>query len=395
MKTATQLNLTNPLMLYALLWGSALGLTSLALTVNLAPMNVETVALVLSTVATFAVAGGLHVVAFPSRDVRRSSSPMAEQMVAFREPVRKLLIIWGLGSALEAALGGGLPLMWIFTGSAKTYADFGVPMLHGLLMSLYMLSTTALYLDYQCTGDRRRLRASRLLLIWPILLMSRGAMIWIVLQIACVHLFHNPVRIGNILKYLAIVLGVIWLFGFIGDLRMGGNKEWMDGLLNLEHGAWIAKLPTGFIWVYLYITASLNNVVTNIQNLQPTYSFYFSSKGLFPSVLRDALFDPSAKYIELAVEAFNTSTFFENFLRDFGVRGTVAVVAVLQLGCIHIYRLARQGEAWALLAYAVCFQALALSVFSDNFTSLPNIAQIGVALLCGRQVQRRLRPAER
>ena len=51
---------------------------------------------------------------------------------------RILFYIWMLVSVGEIVASGGLPIVWLFTGSSKNYQDFGIKSLHGFLISLLL-----------------------------------------------------------------------------------------------------------------------------------------------------------------------------------------------------------------------------------------------------------------
>ena len=48
--------------------------------------------------------------------------------------------------AIQVLFSKGFPLLWLVTGNGKTYIDFGITSLNGLLNALYLGSTTAYFL---------------------------------------------------------------------------------------------------------------------------------------------------------------------------------------------------------------------------------------------------------
>jgi oligosaccharide repeat unit polymerase len=189
----------------------------------------------------------------------------------------------------------------------------------------------------------------------------------------------TPLRIAQV--GAALLAGVL-LFGQVGDWRAGAGKEALREITS-DRGRFLADdLPPGFLWVYLYVTSPINNVVGGIDQIQPRYRPYYSTASLLPTVIRERIYvDTENRYaLGLVNEAFNASTWYVNFLADFGVRGTIVIVCLLQVLMSYFHLQARRGLAWGVLAYGALFQALALSIFSDTFTSLVTIAQVVIVL---------------
>jgi len=369
----------NPLFVYAGLWTFILFLASMQLTNQLLPLNVSTVLVVLANIATAFL---LYAVVTGRRRRRRFTGALHDDpraLPVLRWLVRRMTAAWVAGTAIEIVVAGGLPIVWVLMGRTdKDYRNFGLPTFHGLMIATYLFILTSTFLDYCMTRRRVLLFRVVLLLLWPLLLVNRGAAVWALLELAAVYLLTHRVSGRLVARIAAVALTAVIAFGLLGDLRAGANRALIRGIVRPEF-RWVADyLPTGFVWVYLYVTAPINNVVAGIDSLKPNYVLYYSVANLVPTVIRDRIFTRTYP-LSLVNEAFNTSTWYASFLSDLGIAPAILIVALLQWIAIVYYVRARQREAPAILAYAALFQGLALSIFADTFTSLVTLAQLGFA----------------
>lgn len=375
-------SLANPAVIYAGVWLTILWLFRLQLTAILQPLNRSTVVLVLSSVAISIALGAVVALLLP-RPQPYTIARQALELAQLYEWRRWALTIWLIVSVFEIAVARGLPIVWLLLGDrSHDYRDFGIPSIHGLVTALYLFSVAATAVEIFLHGRRRRWRLLLSLLVWPVLQVNRGALIWSICQIAGVYLICRRVRLGTVAGLGAAALAAILIFGAIGDARAGEAREGLRALAGDEGGVLVDRVPSGFLWVYLYTTTPLNNIVRAIDDFEPGGTLYFSVAGLFPTVIRQVIFaDPDKKYpLGLVNQAFNTSTWFVSFLADFGMNGALAMTGLLQLIAALFYRSARAWRPWAVVGYSACFQAIALSVFADTFTSLVSVAQLLLAI---------------
>jgi oligosaccharide repeat unit polymerase len=389
--------LANPALVYTVLWSLVLVLTGLRLTNQLLPLNAATVTLVVANIVSFWIIFGVGVLMRRRRPDLWTVRAGGLDLPVLRAFLYRCLAFWTVGSLFEIYASGGIPIVWLLTGDvSRDYRDFGVPSLHGFITAVYLFSLSGLLLLYLLERRRRDLLSILGLVIWSLLLINRGAFIWTLLEALGVFLVVRRISVSGIITVGAFVLAGLLLFGYVGDMRAGAGKQLLRDMTT-ERGRFLAdELPSGFLWVYLYITSPVNNIVGGIDRLVPLYRPYHSLTNLLPTIIRERVYtDVESKYaLSLVNEAFNTSTWYVNFLADFGVRGAFLVVCFIQMILVYFYQHARHGYAWGVLAYGALFQGLALSIFSDTFTSLVTIAQVGVALLYARVLARTYARAE-
>ncbi|MDB5210517.1 MAG: hypothetical protein JWQ30_1344 [Sediminibacterium sp.] len=394
------IDFSNPVTIYATIWLSAVYLYSLEFTNNILGMNDSFRILISGTIISFVfIFFGIYIIQINSKkyklNITRSlKNNTPEQITRFKHVLRIILKFWITATLLEVVLFGGVPLTTavIFGNYDLDYKAFGIPTLHGLLNACYYTIVAGFFLHYRLTKNKASLWKMLILLTWPLLVMSRAMLLWALVEILCMYFLLNRINFKKVLFIIVFFIGFIVLFGILGDSRADKdvNRFSTDNFINEKYTVVGEALPTGFVWVYLYITTPINNIVLNIDNLDPKYDFKYSLAALFPSLIRDRLFSESDKFaVELENEAFNGSSFFANYLHDFGVWGTVAFVAVLEFISVCLFFSAKSGKIGGAIAYSAFFYALMTSVAFDNFISLVTIFQIFLGLFINSYIYRK------
>lgn len=380
--------LANPFFAYAFVWLTTLWLTSLQLTDFLNTLNAKTITLVFSNIASFG-----FVFVLLSHRSKKKRPPIRRiihigDIEVLNNFILKLVLIWISGTIFEILISGGVPLLWLLAANrARDYRHFGIPVFHGMMNALHLLSLVGTFLVYNIKREKKTLVLFIGLLGWTILVFSRGLLFLSLLEILGIYLLIEKMSLSKILKVVALFLLVLIIFGVMGDFRVGVDKP-LDKtvFIHIKKDAYevFNRLPRGIYWAYLYTTIGINNVNAVVENLQPTYAFSQSIAQLVPSVLREQFVRSEGYALPLVVKGFTASTYYAGFLADFGMIGSIMIVIILQFIIVLFYKLAIRGNVWAMLAYAALFQSLVLSVFWDTFTSLPIVAQIFFALYLKR-----------
>lgn len=277
----------------------------------------------------------------------------------------------------------GVPLLWLFTGDSRSYVEFGIPSVNGLLNSLFYICLVSYFYLYLHTKEKKHLKYVLLLFGYAILIVSRGLLIAGLLEVVGLYLFHFKVKGKHALVLGSVFLGMILLFGLIGDSRNGSDFSQEDAVravVDSKYEDRMTSMPSGFTWVYLYSTASINNVVYNFNTLQPTYYPNYTAKRLLPSVISNAIFgvkEYEERYsLEMDNTMINTFTIFSNYLKDYGKVFTVILFFFISLLFNTIFFKAKQGKVNHILMYPAVFMVICLSIFDDFFLSLPTLFQL-------------------
>jgi oligosaccharide repeat unit polymerase len=294
---------------------------------------------------------------------------------------RLIFAIWLFISIIEIAIDGGVPLFWILRGYDKSYAEFGIGTVHGLANALWLylaFSTvsSSIFRD-RCTtksGSGRDLpRLAKLLVVcWPFLMVSRGLLTIIFLQLLVFYIIYSELKLRTIIRNFIVIMFLFFVvFGFIGDSR---SEEFsIYSTIGIEKQS---SLFSYFVWPYLYLTTPTYNLVLNIQeqnisgNLFPIYSTW----SLLPSQVRNLVGIPvgfDAYLGDLAHGAFNVGTAYLSTFFDWGWGGIVTFtcfVSFVSFTTWHSYR--KTGNP---AIYSLAATCLILTIFTNQYFSLPII----------------------
>lgn len=289
--------------------------------------------------------------------------------------VRVLFWIWALFTVVEVIASHGVPLMWLVEGSIKDYRDFGIPSVHGILLSLLLACSMVSYYLYLQTRERRFTAMPIFAVVWFLICITRGFFVGILLQFLFLYLCVNRIKTSQAIKIGVAILAVIVFFGIVGNLRSGSaDLIRAVGQPTERFPAW---LPTGFLWVYIYMATPLNNLFNTIQ-LHPaidSYTLSTTTAQLFPSFIRNLVFAQSTlRQADLVNQNLNVSTEFIGPYLDMGVLGIV--VFALLFGVLAKVFWSRRSSRVSLLGYAFIAQAMALSIFYDILLDLPFLFQL-------------------
>jgi oligosaccharide repeat unit polymerase len=283
--------------------------------------------------------------------------------------------VWMVCSIAEIIASGGLPILWILTGNPKTYFDFGIPSIHGLLNSMLLaIAITRLAMALQF-GRKKDFIIPIWALLWATCLITRQVIIVLLLEIGIVYCFQRTLKAKRLISGVFGTGALIYIFGLLGDLRSGASNFLQLAQPTANFPAW---LPSGFLWIYIYLTTPVNNLLYTIQTSHPAYDPRFTNtlSALLPTVLRKLVFSSAsldAANGELVTNAFNVSTAYAGPFQDFGWLGMLSFTVVIA-GLAGLFW--RKYTLRDRLSYAVLCQCLILSVFYNHFVYLPVISQI-------------------
>lgn len=358
----------NPFFIFSFVWLLVLFLYSLGLSQVLTPLNQTTVLLVIGSIFSFFL-GWFFVCVLYGKLYLRPEIDRNFYCYFFtsKNIVRRIIFIgyvWGFGALFEVFFFRGIPLLSLFgIGSELSYVDFGISGLHGALNSLYLVLVTFIFVRQLFVRSKLGMSILIFLMLWPILLMTRQLMFSVVVQMVFLYIFFKPLRFTSYLwLFLASFITVI-LFGYIGDLRSGG-----DAFLALASPSfdYPDSFPSGFMWVYIYLVSPLNNINYNILSIEPYYFPVNITLGIFPSLVRDyisSLFG-IVDQIELVNSNLNVSSLFSKLLQDFGVFFTPFFIFIISVFSFYLMGNCRRKPGY-FFALVIVLHGLLFSVFSD------------------------------
>ena len=373
--------LFHPLSLFLGVWGAVVLLYSM----HLSYLLIFSTSLVLRTslwivvpfVATIVlcIACG-ELLTVPRPKIGQVVSFTAVELTAIDRLLRRAFGIWSVLSVVEIVVSGGLPIIWLIRGSSKTYFDFGIPSVHGLLNSLLLSLGVCQIAFYAIDGKKKRLLIPGFIVMWSAIVMTRNLMMVMMIEGAIIWVLLRGFSWSKVMKSFAALAILVLIFGYVGDFRSGADTFRGLAQPTEDYPAW---LPSGVLWGYIYLTTPVGNVVNTAISEKPVDSFRFpnTTSLLFPTVLRNILYGngtaSEAFSGNLVTDAFNVSTAYIGPFQDFGYVGMVCFSALLAL----ISYLSWSVYSFKGVAnFAVIGQCVVLSVFFNHLFYLPVITQV-------------------
>lgn len=212
---------------------------------------------------------------------------------------------------------------------------------------------------------------------------SRGPLF--ICALTCLILYVSSRRIRfSFLQLLSagfVVVFVLWVFGVLGNLRMG--YEWDDCSyiyrLGYYQGRWPELIPQEFCWAYSYLTSPLGNLnysLSTVVHSNPVNFLY----DFIPLMISKHL--PLYESIEapLQVSYFNVSSVWSNYYMHLNLIG-LFFGYVLQVCMLEFWIGLSRGTEYEHLMMAYCSSCVVLSFFVNSFT-YPTMGYPAILLAC-------------
>lgn len=374
-------NIAHPLVLFLGAWLAAYLLFSLHLSEWLNFPQTEVTRTVAWICVPFALASVFFSLFYSLSPKLRSPSRKdvddPDYLVRVERSMDRWFYCWIALTVVDVAFSGGLPIIWLLTGSSKAYTDFGLPVIRlfsGTLLAALAIGKFGLYLVY---GNRRRLLIPAFQVIWGIILISRGLIMNALIQAAILWLCLRGVNLKRMLRgFMASVL-VVLMFGYMGDIRSGASAFRDLARPTNNYPEW---LPSGVLWFYIYITSPIANLVHTTEMSKPAYDPLFSRTILFmfPTPIRYAIYgkqfsEDQQAAGDLVTPSLTVSSAYVGPYLDYGFWGIGCYSALL--GVISAYCWRRQSTFRDKLRYVIIGECLLFSVFWNFLFYTPLLAQ--------------------
>lgn len=142
--------------------------------------------------------------------------------------------------------------------SGVGYMEFGIPLLHGILISFNSFLIAHSFATYMSTKNKKVLTYYFLLYVPALLFLSRSIIMLGILTSFFIYIhFVGRVSLGNKIKLGVLALAVLYFFGVIGNLRSGGEYIYTQSQATEEFME--SSMPKEFYWTYLYVASPLAN----------------------------------------------------------------------------------------------------------------------------------------
>ena len=361
----------NPLSAFNLIWLVVIAMYQLRLSELQDILNDESVITFIICILSFSITFILGYVIKIKQKERKESDKIIEY-----DTIKKIFIFWLIIEFIETVWSGGLPILWKIIGSSKTYMNYGIPTLHGLMNSIGLVIIMLSFYLYMYKKQKDNVKDRRLLVIllvvslFSLCLITRQVIITAIIEMMVIYLYFK-VKIPWKKIIIIVCVGVI-AFGVIGNFRTGYD-EFLDVSLMKNNN--IPKSLIGVYWVYMYLTmtvANVNNAVLlgiNDYGITPIASVYI------PTVISNLLLSNSNIKVPnyLVTRAFNVSGFFIDFYIGYGNLGVAIISAIYGLlGAYTLKKVTKKQNEKNILYYAIYLQIVLLSFFYNHLLYLPS-----------------------
>lgn len=318
----------------------------------------------------------------------KSSVAREDNRKAISQRVTFMTYLFLLILMVEIAIEGYIPLISMLLGKVISQFEFGIASVHGFLLALGAINITASYYIYLKYGDKKFLYYVFLYLAVFALLVTRKMMVVSMIQMFFVYVClrgRPPLRKIYLFVFLAILGAVV--FGLVGDIRTGRELFISLSRPSFDYPDW---LPSGFMWVYIYITTPLLNLTSAIYTMT-TYSYDLQfACSMLPGVIRGTIgcvgagsgFDNEYQ----VSGAFNVATGYIALYTSWGIAGIVTFSA-LHGGAAYAFFARTKPTVKSILSYSVFMQITILLIFSNGFFNLNVVAQFLILSFCFRRCE--------
>lgn len=235
------------------------------------------------------------------------------------------------GFLLECVNNGGVPLFMVFKGGAYDYTQFGIKTFHVFYMGYLSASVIVNFERFLRSRYKYYLITPIIGLAITILIMNRGATFLLLFPMGLMYLSMLRVRFG--FKHLNIfivgLLGIIFLFGILGDKRMLASGYQNENVI-MDIGRadpFFKVLPTGFFWTYLYSTSPFANLnlQLNVANVDKGTLDDFIAGVILPDFISKYTDPTLLEHYDIAkiTPELNVGTGFSAALVIFGFIGVI------------------------------------------------------------------------
>lgn len=145
------------------------------------------------------------------------------------------------------------------------YKEFGIPLLHGILISFNSFLIAHTFTTYLSTKNKKVLRYHLLLYVPALLIINRSIIVFGLLTSLFIYFhFVTKIKIISYLKLGVLTLLGLFFFGVIGNLRSGGDYIYTQSQATEDFME--SSIPKEYYWTYLYVASPLANFQNTVNS---------------------------------------------------------------------------------------------------------------------------------
>jgi hypothetical protein len=275
--------------------------------------------------------------------------------------------------ALEVLYSRYIPLFALLRGDFNYSEDtFGVPVIHTFLVSFNTFFAIFVFHQYISTKKLRLLVLFFVVLLPFILLVYRSSILNILLGSLVVFMLGRAtISYKLVLKTIAGVMVVFFLFGFMGNLRSGhGDSTYIPRMSAATEEFLSSSIPKEFYWSYLYVAspvANLQNNINYVKKPEGTYRDLIVNECL-PSFLTKFIIGQEEKSFHQINPWLNVGTIYVYSFSYLRWQGILTMFFYF-IGIVNVYYLLLQkSETYKVTGMAILFNTIIFANFHNTIS---------------------------
>lgn len=242
----------------------------------------------------------------------------------------KLLFLLILFLFCEFLYHSLIPLFLVVRGIDYDYTKFGIPIFHVFFLNYVSLLGVIYFYRFLIYGNKYYLSIFLFSIIFCLLIVNRGSLIFILLAALITYASLN-LKLSRFIKIITTILCIIFIFGFLGNLRMvSSGYEDEDVILNIGQASDSYKnleLPSVTFWTYLYLTSPYANLENEVAKRNYSANYDIEKYLVFefvPDFISKRL-DVQNASSNLLTDELNVNTLYGGSMNKMGFIGAVGI----------------------------------------------------------------------
>lgn len=233
------------------------------------------------------------------------------------------------GFLADMVYEGAIPLWMIFSGRAYDYTDFGIPTLHVAIVTFGGVFSAIRFSDYIYSKNRWYLFQAFFPILYDVLSVNRGAVLLALVSWFFIFIIKNRrLKFKQIIFILILLFSMIFLFGWIGDMRSGDETIYEVGRPTEDFIN--SGLSKSYFWLYIYATSPIANLIETVNSYEVRNFEIFQQivSEFIPNFISKRFFPVRSEIIQIS-PALNVGTVFS---RSYIYAGWLGMF--LMMGCL-------------------------------------------------------------
>lgn len=304
-------------------------------------------------------------------------------------PVAKLKkwCVWYLvANLIEIAYSRRIPFFTglVSDGSSDNIDSFGIPIFHVFVLGFGAFLSLMLF--YKMRSDKSTIRTLIFFFLLsfaaPIIIYGRGIMFMTLTGCLFIYLFSLTHIKKKVLPVILIVLLGVFLFGVLGDIRIGASDSRFG---NQKKGLSIMKIgqatkdfedsciPHEFMWIYIYMISPIGNLQYNIDEHK---NIEYNTQAIWELFSNEMLSETIGKRVSgiekreefLVIPVLNVSTVYA---RPYVILGWWGVILIYFYTLIYILMtliIVSRNSEYFIVTVAILNIIIVFNLFDNMFT---------------------------